>query len=90
MNQEIRSTDIIWASNQYLLIPFPDWGDDFEEWDADKVITHIDNNKVEVLEDADNREIARLILQTAVNFRESVRIEARDILQKLSDVLNAV
>ena len=49
MNQEIRSTDIIWASNQYLLIPFPDWGNDFEEWDADKVITHIDNNKVEVL-----------------------------------------
>ena len=90
MNQEIRSTDIIWASNQYLLIPFPDWGNDFEEWDADKFITHIDNNKVEVLEDADNREIARLILQTAVNFRESVRSEARDILQKLSDVLNAV
>ena len=33
MNQEVKTSDIIWASGEYLSIPFPDWGDDFEEWE---------------------------------------------------------
>jgi len=90
MNQEVKTRDIIWASGEYLLIPFPDWGDDFEEWDVDKVIDHIGNSKIEGLEAVESKEIARMILTTAVSFRLEVRKEAQSILAELSAVLNSV
>jgi len=90
MNQEVKTRDIIWASGEYLLIPFPDWGDDFEEWDVDKVLDHIDNSKIEGLEAVESKEIARMILTTAVSFRLEVRKEAQSILAELSAVLNSV
>jgi len=90
MNQEVKTSDIIWASGEYLLIPFPDWGDDFEEWDVDKVLDHIDNSKIEGLEAVESKEIARMILTTAVSFRLEVRKEAQSILAELSAVLNSV
>ena len=90
MNQEVKTSDIIWASGEYLSIPFPDWGDDFEEWDVDKVLNHIDSGKIEDLETVDNKEIARMILTTAVSFRREVRREAQSILAELSAVLNSV
>jgi len=90
MNQEVKTSDIIWASGEYLSIPFPDWGDDFEEWDVDKVLNHIDSGKIEDLETVDNKEIARMILTTAVSFRLEVRKEAQSILAELSAVLNSV
>ena len=90
MNQEVKTSDIIWASGEYLLIPFPDWGDDFEEWDVDKVIDHIGNSKIEGLEAVESKEIARMILTTAVSFRLEVRKEAQSILAELSAVLNSV
>ena len=90
MNKEVKTSDIIWASGEYLLIPFPDWGDDFEEWDVDKVLNHIDSGKIEDLETVDNKEIARMILTTAVSFRREVRREAQSILAELSAVLNSV
>ena len=90
MNQEVKTRDIIWASGEYLLIPFPDWGDDFEEWDVDKVLNHIDSGKIEDLETVDNKEIARMILTTAVSFRRELRKEAQSILAELSAVLNSV
>ena len=90
MNKEVKTSDIIWASGEYLLIPFPDWGDDFEEWDVDKVLDHIDNSKIEGLEAVENKEIARMILTTAVSFRLEVRKEAQSILAELSAVLNSV
>jgi len=90
MNQEVKTSDIIWASGEYLVIPFPDWGDDFEEWDADKVLDHIDNSKIEGLEAVENKEIARMVLTTAVSFRREVRREAQSILAELSAVLNSV
>jgi len=90
MNQEVKTSDIIWASGEYLSIPFPDWGDDFEEWDVDKVLNHIDSGKIEDLETVDNKEIARMILTTAVSFRREVRKEAQSILAELSAVLNSV
>jgi len=90
MNKEVKTSDIIWASGEYLLIPFPDWGDDFEEWDVDKVIYHIGNSKIEGLEAVESKEIARMILTTAVSFRLEVRKEAQSILAELSAVLNSV
>jgi len=90
MNQEVKTSDIIWASGEYLSIPFPDWGDDFEEWDVDKVIDHIGNSKIEGLEAVESKEIARMILTTAVSFRLEVRKEAQSILAELSAVLNSV
>lgn len=90
MNQEVKTSDIIWASGEYLSIPFPDWGDDFEEWDVDKVLNHIDSGKIEDLETVDNKEIARMILTTAVSFRLELRKEAQSILTELSAVLNSV
>tara|TARA_R100001244_G_scaffold123690_1_gene93383 strand:- start:899 stop:1171 length:273 start_codon:yes stop_codon:yes gene_type:complete len=90
MNKEVKTSDIIWASGEYLLIPFPDWGDDFEEWDVDKVIDHIGNSKIEGLEAVESKEIARMILTTAVSFRLEVRKEAQSILAELSAVLNSV
>ena len=90
MNQEVKTSDIIWASGEYLSVPFPDWGDDFEEWDVDKVLNHIDSGKIEDLETVDNKEIARMILTTAVSFRREVRREAQSILAELSAVLNSV
>ena len=90
MNQEVKTRDIIWASGEYLLIPFPDWGDDFEEWDVGKVIDHIGNSKIEGLEAVESKEIARMILTTAVSFRLEVRKEAQSILTELSAVLNSV
>ena len=90
MNQEVKTRDIIWASGEYLSIPFPDWGDDFEEWDVDKVIDHIGNSKIEGLEAVESKEIARMILTTAVSFRLEVRKEAQSILAELSAVLNSV
>ena len=64
----MKTSNIIWASGEYLTTPFPDWGDDFEEWDTGKVLNHIDNSKIEDLETVDNKEIARMILATAVSF----------------------
>ena len=90
MNKEVKTSDIIWASGEYLSIPFPDWGDDFEEWDVDKVLNHIDSGKIEDLETVDNKEIARMILTTAVSFRLELRKEAQSILTELSAVLNSV
>jgi len=90
VNKEVRTDDIIWASGEYLLLPFPNWGDDFEEWDADKVLEHINGNTIKALEDVEDREIARMILTTAVNFRLAVRSEAQGILKELSVVLNSV
>ena len=90
MNQEVRTSDIVWASGEYLNAPLPNWGDDFEKWEAEKVLEWIDQNKIEFLEDVGNREIAHMILSTAVNFRDAMRHEARIILKELSDVLNSV
>jgi len=90
MNQEVKTSDIIWASSQFLLSPFPDWGGDFEAWEGDRVLAHIESAKIESLKAIDNKEIARMILTTAVSFRETVRGEAQEILKELSAVLNAV
>lgn len=90
MNKEVETSDIIWASDQYLILPFPNWGDDFEEWDVDVVLAHINNNTIESLEGIEDKEIARMILTTAVNFRSAMRGEAQEVLKQLSAVLNAV
>ena len=63
----MKTSNIIWASGEYLTTSFPDWGDDFEKWDAGKVLDHIDNSKIEDLETVDNKEIARMILATAAS-----------------------
>jgi len=90
MIEEVKTSDIIWASKQYLIHQFPYWGDDFEDWGVEKVLQHISNNKMEVLEGLEDREVARMILTTATSFREEARREAKDILIKLTEVLNSV
>lgn len=90
MNQEVKTSDIVWASAEYLTIPLPNWGDDFEEWEADKVLEHIQEFKVDAFKDVSNKKIAHMILSTAVSFREAVREEARVILKELTDVFNSI
>jgi len=87
---EVKTGDIIWASKQFLILPFPFWGDDFEEWGVEKVLAHISNNKLEVLESIEDREVARMILTTAISFREEARSEAQEILKQLTKVLSSV
>jgi len=73
----MKTSNIIWASGEYLTTSFPDWGDDFEEWDAGKVLDHIGSSKIEDLETVDNKEIARMILATAVSLGDFVAGEKK-------------
>jgi len=90
MADEVKTEDMIWASAEYLMLPFPQWGDKFSDWDEDVVLRHIESNKIEAFKDLDNRKLAHMILSTAINFRLAVREEAKRILKELSDVLESV